>query len=72
MFSRLSGVKADGRINIVKRSGSMRPVRADGFYFQSSLSEPYLKRFGKSAFEALRIAHIIARGISTGESKGRL
>ena len=72
VFSRLSGVKTEGRINIVKKSSSMRPVLVDGFYFQSALSEPFLKRFGKNAFEALRVAHIMARGMATGESKGRL
>jgi endonuclease V-like protein UPF0215 family len=71
-FSRLSGQDVDGRIKIVERSSSMRPLHTDGFYLQSSMEDYYLKRFAKNAFEALRIAHIIARGVSTGESKGRL
>ena len=71
-FSRMTKTDVKERIAIVEDNGKMDALRANGLFLQSSLDKIYLQRFSKTAFEALRAAHIIARGISTGESKGRL
>lgn len=71
-FSRATKTDVKERIIIVRESKKLNAVRANGMFLQSSLDESYLKKFAESAFEALRVAHIIARGMSTGESKGRL
>lgn len=71
-FSESTGANVDGRIRIVESSASMNSLKTNGLYLQSTLDKAYLKSFAANAFEALRIAHIIARGISGGESKGRL
>jgi endonuclease V-like protein UPF0215 family len=71
-FSRATKTNVMERIAIVEESRKMNTLTTNGLSLQSSLDGSYLKKFAKSAFEALRVAHIIARGISTGESKGRL
>lgn len=71
-FSAVTKKDAKDRIRIVKEYGLIKPLRVDGMFIQSGLDAAYVKGFADRAFEALRVAHIIARGISTGESKGRL
>ncbi len=71
-YSRISGDDVEKRIGVVEKYAAVRPVRKNGFYLQSTLDEPYLRAFAGRAFEALRAAHIIARGVSTGESKGAI
>jgi endonuclease V-like protein UPF0215 family len=71
-FSRMTKTNVKGRIAIVEDSKSMNALKTNDLFLQSSLDKNYLQKFSKTAFEALRVAHIIARGISTGESKGRL
>jgi endonuclease V-like protein UPF0215 family len=71
-FSRLNGDAVDGRIKIVKAYGRLKPLRINGLYIQSALEKAYIKGFVERAFEALRLAHLVVRGVSTGESKGRL
>lgn len=71
-FSRISKTEVKERIRIVKESAAMRPVKINGLFLQSRLYGAYLRDFSGRAFEALRVAHIVASGISTGESKGRL
>ncbi len=44
----------------------------EGFYIVTDLSESHAKLVAESAISALRLAHIIARGVATGESKGRI
>ena len=44
----------------------------NGLFIQSNLDNRYIRRFAEKAFEGLRIAHIVASGISKGESKGHL
>jgi endonuclease V-like protein UPF0215 family len=71
-FSRRTKANVDNRKAIVERSRNMNTLKVNGLHMQSSIEENYLKRFAETAFKALRVAHIIARGVSTGESKGRL
>ena len=61
------------KIRIVETVGKLKIVKSAGFYIQSDLDiGKENKGLVKTTFEALRIAHIIANGIETGESKGRI
>ncbi|MGI0100100.1 MAG: DUF99 family protein [Candidatus Micrarchaeaceae archaeon] len=71
-FSRASKSDVSGRVKLVKDYSSVKPIRANGLFMQSSLESHYVERFAGKAFEALRIAHIVASGLSAGESRGRL
>ncbi len=52
---------------------SNRPfARIEGFYVQSKLDKDELKLLIVTLFEFLRLAHMVARGVSTGISKGRM
>ena len=70
-FSRITGKDVKERIRIIKDYG-IRPVRANGMYIQSGMDRRDIRIFAARAFEALRMAHIVASGFSTGESRGRL
>lgn len=71
-FSRLKGIDVSKRIATVKEYSKVDPLKVNGIYIQSRLEKGHIRSFSEKAFEALRIAHIIARGVSTGESKGRI
>ncbi|MDE1871303.1 MAG: DUF99 family protein [Candidatus Micrarchaeota archaeon] len=71
-FSRITGIDTSKRADIVRDYSNVEPVRVNGLYIQSRLEKHHIRKFAESAFEALRVAHIIARGVSTGESRGRL
>ncbi len=61
----------DFKIEIIKKYFD-KPKKISGFYVCSSMQDQDIKAMLASGFEALRLAHIIARGISTGVSKGRI
>ena len=68
-----AAIAAKRDIGLINGVGMLQIKKINGFYAQSSLD------LGKSdsglvmsAFEALRIAHLIANGVETGESKGRI
>ncbi|MEM4839126.1 MAG: DUF99 family protein [Candidatus Micrarchaeaceae archaeon] len=68
-----AAIAAKRDIGLIDSVGMLQIKKVNGFYVQSSLD------LGKSdsglvmsAFEALRIAHLIANGVETGESKGRI
>jgi endonuclease V-like protein UPF0215 family len=71
-FSRTSGKDVKERIGLVKEQAKTRPVKAAGFHLQSDLKKNDIGSVAGSAYEMLRIAHLIARGVETGESKGRI
>jgi uncharacterized protein len=71
-FSRIANADIKERTIIVNESMMMNSIKTDGLFMQSALDKQHLKAFSSDAFEALRIAHIVARGVSGGESKGRL
>jgi uncharacterized protein len=71
-FARIRKKDANERINIVSEYSKIKILKTRDLFLQSSLEDHYLRNFAEKAFEALRIAHIIASGISKGESKGRI
>lgn len=71
-YSRITKIEVMERVEIVRAYGSVKPLRIKNLFMQSKLEDHYLRKFADNAFESLRIAHIIASGIYTGESKGRL
>jgi hypothetical protein len=66
------GVDAGKQVAIVRDYAKNAPKKRFGFYLHTTLGDADAKRFAKGAFEMLRLAHLIARGVSTGESKGRI
>lgn len=58
------------KIDVVERVSQEKLSRIAGTYMLSSFD--CSKELAAYLFESLRAAHIIARGISTGESKGRI
>jgi endonuclease V-like protein UPF0215 family len=64
---------ADKRMDIVKSLNKERPfLRVGGFYIQCKKDYAADKAVVETAFEMLRLAHMIAKGVSTGVSKGRI
>lgn len=56
--------------SIIEGMSKYRLVRRNGLYFQGSLE--LCKGMPQQVFEALRVSHLIASGISKGESSGRI
>ncbi|EQD37982.1 protein containing DUF99 [mine drainage metagenome] len=65
--------EASRKAGIIEGVGKTQIRKLAGFYVQGSmkLSKGDTKLVSAS-FEALRVAHIIANGVETGESKGRI
>ncbi len=58
---------------IIEDIGKLPVQKLMGFYVQSDMDiSKENKSVVSAAFEALRIAHLIANGVETGESKGRI
>ena len=58
------------KMDLVMRQRTARMI--GGFYVQTSINEADLKDIVKTCVGLLRLSHIVSRGISTGESKGRI
>ena len=71
-FSKVSGKDVGGRISLVKEQAKTESVIAYGFHLQSSIDGSEIKKLAKPIYETLRVAHLIARGVVTGESRGRI
>jgi uncharacterized protein len=71
-FASMSRKNVEDRIDIVREYSRVNPIKINGLFVQSEMEQHHLKNFTDRAFEAIRIAHIIASGVSTGESKGRI
>ncbi|MCL5434229.1 MAG: DUF99 family protein [Candidatus Marsarchaeota archaeon] len=71
-FGEAGGKNVESRIEEVKTANLRGFSRIGGFYLQSGLDKNDLKAIYGQAFESLRIAHLIAKGVSYGESKGRI
>lgn len=71
-FSKKTKSDTRKRVEIVREYAAIKPIKLDDVFVQSRLERHYAARFAKRAFESLRMAHIVASGISTGESRGRL
>ena len=63
---------AVGRVRLVTEQAKTKIVKVGGFHLQSSIEESEIRRVAGVAYEMLRVAHLIARGVETGESKGRI
>jgi hypothetical protein len=71
-FARKKGADATKEIALVKEQAKRRPESVEGFHVQCMLKGHELKAFTARSYEMLRLAHLIASGIETGESKGRI
>lgn len=60
------------RIRIIERAEKEPRSKIKGLYLSSDLEKNDQKKFAEDAFNSLRISHMIASGVSTGESKGRI
>ncbi|MGC8669802.1 MAG: DUF99 family protein [Candidatus Micrarchaeia archaeon] len=72
VFAKKSKVDVEERKGIVRDFAKNKPLHANGFYVQSMLNENNAIALSGYAIGALRLAHMIASGISKGESKGRI
>lgn len=71
-FSRVTKTGIEQKSVVVQEHSKVKIRKVGDFFIQSDLDEHYLKSFVDKGFGALRISHIVASGISSGESKGRL
>ena len=71
-YSRIRKKDVEKRIRVVTDYSSVKILKVKKLFLQSKLEGYYLRNFAGAAFEALRMAHLTASGISQGESKGRL
>jgi len=60
------------KAQMVARGKTLNRYRTHGFYMQTSLAKGELEPFADDATKLIRLAHIIARGVSTSESKNRV
>ncbi len=71
-YSRENGADISGRLKILDDVDGFTGYKSSGFYVKSSARMRESDEAVAAAFEALRLAHMIARGVSSGESKGRV
>ena len=74
-FAKKNGMKAaekKDRVSLVREQAKRKPESVEGFHIQCMLKSYELKAFAMQSYEMLRIAHLIASGIETGESRGRI
>ncbi len=67
---KLSARDTKRKMDLVSHQRDAKAV--EGFYMQTSVGEGNLKNIAKTCASLLRLSHLISRGISTGESKGRI
>jgi hypothetical protein len=71
--SKCTAEEKSRRIKILKTENMKLETRmVNGICVQYRKGATLSKDIIQSSFEAIRLAHLIARGISTGESKGRI
>lgn len=71
-FGKMEHVDVEKRIEIVKQIEAMGVIRAGGFYAQTTMSKTDAGGFVEGCVAQLRLVHMIARAVSTGESVGRI
>jgi hypothetical protein len=71
-LARDTGTDTKQRIALVNKIKMANMFRSSAFYAQTTMKKEDAAKFIPQAVEQLRLVHIIARGISTGESKGRI
>lgn len=69
-LSEQTGTDTEERVKIVKEMAGLEFAKVGGFFVQSSAE--VTENLATLVFEALRISHLVARGVATGESKGRV
>lgn len=71
-FSKTNKRDVRDRIALVKEQAKTTTVKVGGFHLQSAIEKGEISKFANTVYEMLRVAHLIARGVETGESKGRI
>jgi endonuclease V-like protein UPF0215 family len=71
-FGKANGLDVSQKLVACGNLKSLDIFHEEGIYIMTDLEESSTRRLAPTAFEALRLAHLIARGIATGESKGRI
>lgn len=66
------GANPKDKLLLLEHFKELNQYRSSGFYIQTSVSEMEISNIVVESVKLLRLAHIIARGVSTGESKGRM
>jgi hypothetical protein len=66
---RRNGKLVRERLALISEFKRLKHYKAEGFYIQSNAE---IGALAKESIALLRMAHMIARGVSTGESKGRV
>ncbi|MEM0106713.1 MAG: DUF99 family protein [Candidatus Micrarchaeaceae archaeon] len=69
-FAAKSNEDVSARKAIVEKISGEKQAFMQGFYFQGTFIPN--EETASNIIEALRISHIISRGVATGESKGRI
>jgi hypothetical protein len=71
---RASKVDVARKLSMLKKiRGKSETIRAGGFYFQcAGIRKDELRDVADVAARFIRLAHLIANGVTTGESKGRM
>jgi endonuclease V-like protein UPF0215 family len=71
---RASGIDAKRKLALFRKiRKESETVRLGGFYFQCvGIKKDDLQPVSGNAIRLLRLAHLIASGVRTGESKGRM
>ena len=72
LYSKQKGQDVKQRIKLVDSVTKMNEYKAEGFYVQTGMTKADALLFLANASKLLRLAHLLASGISSGESKGRL
>ncbi|MEM0149565.1 MAG: DUF99 family protein [Candidatus Micrarchaeaceae archaeon] len=71
-YARKSKVPVGERIKIVKNFAKWKLEKISGFYVKSTMQRSDYTQIYEHALGMLRLSHLIASGISKGESKGRM
>ena len=71
-LSRETRADVKHRIRLVQGLKRINMFKTDGFYAQTTMPKGEASKFVKNAYGVLRLAHMIASGVSKGESKGRM
>ncbi len=71
-FAKKDNVDVKGRVALVRAQAKRKTEKASGFRLQSLMSKHDLAVFATQSYEMIRVAHLVANGVSTGESRGRI
>ena len=71
-FGAQNKVDIKEKVRKIVLAKTLKRYRTHGFYMQTSLTKRELEPFAEDAAKLIRLAHIIARGVSTSESKNRV